>query len=32
MAGPVLSSSGGVRFAEPIGWPLLPEVWCKRTY
>jgi|SRR5687768_402012 len=24
MAGPVLSSSSGVRFAEPIGWPLLP--------
>lgn len=24
MAGPVLSSAGGVRFAEPIGWPLLP--------
>jgi len=24
MAGPVLSSIGGVQFAEPIGWPLLP--------
>ena len=24
MAGPVLSSTSGVRFAEPIGWPLLP--------
>lgn len=24
MAGPVLSSSSGTRFAEPIGWPLLP--------
>jgi phage baseplate assembly protein W len=24
MSGPVLSSSAGVRFAEPIGWPLMP--------
>ncbi len=24
MSGPVLSSTAGVRFAEPIGWPLLP--------
>ncbi|MBO0749268.1 MAG: GPW/gp25 family protein [Porphyrobacter sp.] len=24
MAGPVLSSSSGVQFAEPIGWPLMP--------
>jgi len=24
MSGPVLSSIGGVRFGEPIGWPLLP--------
>ena len=24
MSGPVLSSTGGVRFGEPIGWPLLP--------
>lgn len=24
MSGPVLSSSTGPRFAEPIGWPLMP--------
>ena len=24
MSGPVLSSTGGVQFGEPIGWPLLP--------
>ena len=24
MAGPILSSTSGVRFAEPIGWPLMP--------
>jgi phage baseplate assembly protein W len=24
MAGPVLSSTSGVQFADPIGWPLLP--------
>lgn len=24
MSGPVLSSFAGVRFAEPIGWPLMP--------
>jgi len=24
MAGPVLSSTSGVQFAEPIGWPLMP--------
>jgi phage baseplate assembly protein W len=24
MSGPVLSSSAGMRFAEPIGWPLMP--------
>lgn len=24
MAGPVLSTTAGVRFAEPIGWPLMP--------
>lgn len=24
MSGPVLSSARGVRFAEPIGWPLMP--------
>jgi uncharacterized protein len=24
MSGPVLSSTAGVRFVEPIGWPLLP--------
>ena len=24
MSGPVLSTSTGVRFAEPIGWPLMP--------
>ena len=24
MSGPVLSSSAGVRFADPIGWPLMP--------
>ena len=24
MGGPVLSSSAGVHFAEPIGWPLMP--------
>jgi phage baseplate assembly protein W len=24
MSGPVLSSTAGVRFAEPIGWPLMP--------
>src|SRR5690554_1415332 len=24
MSGPVLSSASGTRFAEPIGWPLMP--------
>lgn len=24
MAGPVLASTNGIRFAEPIGWPLMP--------
>lgn len=24
MSGPVLSTTAGVRFAEPIGWPLMP--------
>lgn len=24
MAGPVLSSTSGVQFADPIGWPLMP--------
>ena len=24
MAGPVLSSTGGVQFGQPIGWPLMP--------
>jgi len=24
MPGPVLASTAGVRFAEPIGWPLMP--------